>query len=133
MWRTRVAAWLLSAFAALALLLTAIGIFGVMAQTVARRTAEIGIRMALGAQRGDVLGLVLGRAGLVTGIGLGVGLAATLGLTRLLTVLLYEVTRTDPATLAVVASVLGLVSLLTCYVPARRTIRVHAVTALRSE
>ncbi len=133
MWRTRVAAWLLSAFAALALLLTAIGIFGVMAQTVAQRTPEIGIRMALGAQRGDVLRLVLGRAGLVTGIALAIGLAATLGLTRLLTVLLYEVTPTDPPTLVIVAILLGLVSLLACYAPARRATRVDAVTALRRE
>jgi ABC-type antimicrobial peptide transport system permease subunit len=133
MWRTRVGAWLLSAFATLALLLTAVGISGVMAQTVAQRTPEIGIRMALGAQRRDVLALVLGRAGLVTGIGVGVGLAATLALTRLLTMLLYEVTPTDPATIAIVAIVLGLVSLLACYVPARRAMRVDAVTALRSE
>ncbi|MGH7577873.1 MAG: ABC transporter permease, partial [Longimicrobiales bacterium] len=133
MWRTRVAAWLLSAFAALALLLTAIGIFGVMAQSVAQRTAEIGVRMALGAESGDVLRLVLGRAGVITGIGLGVGLAATLGSTRLLRALLYEVTPTDPATLVLVAIMLGLVSLLACYVPARRAMQVDAVTALRSE
>ncbi len=133
MWRTRVAAWLLSAFAALALLLTAIGIFGVMAQTVAQRTSEIGIRMALGARRGDVLRLVLGRAAVVTAVGLGVGVVAALGLTRVLTTLLYQVTPTDPTTLVAVALVLGAVSLLACYVPARRAMKVDAVTALRSE
>ena len=133
MWRTRVAAWLLSAFAGLALLLTTVGIFGVMAQTVAQRTSEIGIRMALGAARGDVLRLVLGRAAVVTCVGLVVGVLAALGLTRVLTTLLYGVTPTDPSTLAAVAFVLGAVSLLACYVPARRAMRVDAVTALRSE
>jgi predicted permease len=133
MWRTRVAAWLFSAFAGLALLLTAVGVFGVMAQTVAHRTAEIGIRMALGAGRRDVLRLVLGRAAVVTGIGLVVGVVASLGLTRVLTTLLYQVTPTDPSTLVAVALVLGSVSLLACYVPARRAMRVDAVKALRSE
>jgi predicted permease len=133
MWRTRVSAWLLSAFAGLALLLTAVGIFGVMAQTVAQRTSEIGIRMALGARQRDVLRLVLGRAALVTGIGLVVGLLAALGLTRVLTTLLYQVTPTDPATLAFVAVALGSVALLACYVPARRAMKVDAVKALRSE
>jgi predicted permease len=133
MWRTRVAAWLLSAFAGLALLLTAVGIFGVMAHTVAQRTAEIGIRMALGARRADVLRLVLGRATIPTLIGLGVGLVATLGLTGVMTTLLYQVTPTDPATLVGVAVVLGAVSLLAAYVPARRAMRVDAMTALRSE
>ncbi|HXT68855.1 MAG TPA: ABC transporter permease [Vicinamibacterales bacterium] len=133
MWRTRVAAWLLSAFAGLALLLTAVGIFGVMAQLVSQRTSEIGIRMALGASRGDVMRLVLGRATLVTAIGLTVGLIAALGLTRVLATLLYQITPTDPVTLVAVAGVLGSVSLLACYVPARRALKVDAVTALRSE
>jgi putative ABC transport system permease protein len=133
MWRTRVGASLLSAFAALALLLTAIGVFGVMAQTVSQRTAEIGIRMALGAQRRDVLALVLGRGLIVTGMGLAVGIGCALALTRFLTTLLYDVAPNDPATFAAVSAVLALVALAACYVPARRATRVDAVVALRSE
>ena len=133
MWRTRVSAWLLSGFAALALLLTAIGIFGVMSQNVAQRTSEIGVRMALGAQRGNVLRLVLGRAGAVTGAGLLLGVGASLLLTRLLAAFLYDVEPTDPATLATVALLLAGVSLGACYLPARRATRIDAVTALRSE
>jgi putative ABC transport system permease protein len=133
MWRTRVSAWLLSAFAALAILLTAIGIFGVMAQTVIQRTAEIGIRMALGAQRRDVLALVLGRALLVTGVGLALGIGCALGLTRLIAILLYGVEPNDPLTFVIVASTLAFVALAACYIPARRATRIDAVTALRSE
>jgi len=133
MWRTRVAAWLLSAFAGLALLLTAIGIFGVMAQTVSQRTPEIGIRMALGAQRRDVLGLVLGRAALLTAAGVAIGAAFALGVTQVMTALLYDVEPGDPATLATVSLVLGVVALLACYLPARRATRVDPVIALRSE
>jgi len=133
MWRTRVGAWVLSAFAGLALLLTAIGIFGVMAQTVTQRTPEIGIRMALGAARHDVLGLVLGRAALLTAAGVALGAAFALGVTRVMTALLYEVEPGDPATLATVSLVLGLVALVACYLPARRATRVDPVIALRSE
>jgi len=133
MWRTRVGAWLLSAFAALALVLTAIGVFGVMAQTVMQRTAEIGIRMALGAQRRDVLALVLGRAALVVGAGLVVGVGSALGLTRLIAALLYGVEASDPGTFSAVAALLAVVALTACYLPARRATRVNAVVALRSE
>jgi putative ABC transport system permease protein len=133
MWRTRVATWLLSAFAGLALLLTAIGVFGVMAQTVAQRTPEFGIRMALGAQRRDVLGLVLGRGAIVTAAGLAVGLASSLLLTRAIAALLYGVAPNDPSTLGAVALVLGVVSLAACYIPARRATRVDAIVALRNE
>jgi putative ABC transport system permease protein len=133
MWRTRVAAWLFSAFAGLALLLTAVGIFGVMSQTVSQRTSEIGVRMALGAQGSDVLGLVLGRAGVLTAIGIGAGIAIALGLTRVLTALLYETEPGDPSTLALVALLLAIVALAACYLPARRASRVNPIVALRYE
>jgi putative ABC transport system permease protein len=133
MWRTRVGMWLLSAFAALALLLTAIGIFGVMAQTVMQRTPEIGIRMALGAQRRDVLSLVLGQAALLTGAGVAVGVGSALALTRLMTTLLYGVPPHDPLTFAAVVAILTLVALAACYIPARRATRIDTVVALRTE
>ena len=133
MWRTRVAAWLFSAFAGLALLLTAVGIFGVMSQTVSQRTSEIGVRMALGAQGSDVLGLVLGRAGVLTAIGIGAGIAIALGLTRVMTALLYETEPGDPSTLALVALLLAIVALAACYLPARRAARVNPIVALRYE
>lgn len=133
MLRTRVATWLLSAFAALALLLTAIGVFGVMAQVVTQRTPEFGIRMALGARPRDVLALVLGQALAVTGAGLTAGLLGSLATTRVIGALLYEVTPTDPLTLGLVAFALFAISLLACYVPARRATRADALVALRGE
>jgi predicted permease len=133
MWRTRVGAWLLSAFAVLALLLTAIGIFGVMAQAVAQRTAEIGIRMALGAQARDVLSLVLRRAAVVTAVGIVIGAVSALLLTRLLTALLYGVEPGDPVTFVSVAVLLGVIALVAGYIPARRATRVDAIAALRAE
>ncbi len=133
MWRTRVGAWLLSAFAAVALALTAIGIFGVMAQTVTQRTSEIGIRMALGAQRRDVLALVVGGAARVTLAGLAVGIVGALALTRVVAALLYDVQANDPLTFASVAVLLGMVALAACYIPARRATRIDAVVALRTE
>ena len=133
MWRTRVAAWLFSTFAGLALLLTSIGIFGVMAQTVSQRTPEIGVRMALGAQRRDVLRLVLGRAGMLAGIGIALGVAVALGLTRVMSTLLYQVEPTDPQTLGAGAVILAAVALVACYLPARRAARVSPVVALRYE
>jgi putative ABC transport system permease protein len=113
--------------------LTAIGIFGVMAQSVMQRTSEIGIRMALGAQRRDVLALVLGRGLMVTGLGVLAGVGCALALTRLIGMLLYDVKPTDPVTFVAVAAILTVVALVACYVPARRATRVDAVTALRSE
>jgi putative ABC transport system permease protein len=133
MWRTRVGAWVLALFASLAVLLTAVGIFGVMAQAVAQRTSEIGIRMALGAEAGDVLGLVLGRAAILTVVGIAIGTAFALALTRFLGALLYGVEPGDPLTFISVAVLLGAVALLAGYIPARRATRVDAMEALRAE
>ncbi len=133
MWRTRLAAWLLSAFAGLALLLTAIGVFGVMAQLVAQETPHIGIRMALGAQRRQVLSIVLGRVAVVTIAGIGVGLALALAMTRVVGALLYGVEATDPATFALVSAVIAVVAIGASAIPARRATRVDPLVALRSE
>jgi putative ABC transport system permease protein len=133
MWRTRVSAWVLGSFAALALLLTAIGIFGVMAQAVAQRTAEIGIRMALGAGARDVLVLVLGRAAGLTAAGVAIGTAGAAVLTRFLRTLLYGIDPGDPLTFVSVALLIAVIALVAGYIPARRATRVDAMEALRAE
>ena len=124
---------LLSVFAGLALLLAAIGVYGMLSYSVKQRAQEIGIRMALGAQRGDVLKMVVGRGMAMTGIGIAVGLAGALGLTRLLAAFLYDVRPNDPATFAEVAAVLALISFVACWIPARRATRVDPLIALRYE
>jgi putative ABC transport system permease protein len=129
----RITLILLSLFSALALVLSAIGIYGVVSYSVAQRIREIGIRMALGAQRRDVLRLVLGQGARISGIGIAIGIAASLLLTRLMTKLLYSVSAADPATFLAVALLLALIALAACYIPARRTTRVDPLMALREE
>ena len=124
---------LLGVFAALALALACAGIYGVISYLVGQRTHEIGVRIALGAQRGDVLRLMLGQGARMALLGICVGVAASLGLTRLMSRLLFGVTATDPLTFAGVGVALALVALAACYIPARRALRVDPLAALRHE
>jgi len=131
--RSRFSATLLTVFSIVALIMAAVGIYGVMSYSVLQRTHEIGVRMALGAQRVDVLKLML-QKGIVLGvIGVAVGLAAAFALTRLIATLLFEVTATDKTTFAVVATGLFAITLLACYLPALRATRVDPLKALRYE
>jgi putative ABC transport system permease protein len=131
--RRRFNTMLLGAFAALALALASVGIYGALSYSVGRRVHEIGIRMALGADRGEVIRMVVEEGMATAAIGIAAGLAAALGLTRLLASMLYGVGPTDPVTFVASALLLGIVALLASSIPARRATKVDPVVALRCE
>ncbi|PYT73343.1 MAG: hypothetical protein DMG39_06965 [Acidobacteria bacterium] len=124
---------LLTSFACLALVLSALGIYGVLSYSIAQRTREIGLRLALGADQGSVLRLVVGTGARLALLGIAAGTAVALALTRMMTDLLYGVRPADPVTFAVVTIVLVSTSILACYIPARRATRVDPIVALRYE
>ena len=124
---------LLTIFGGIALLLAAIGIYGLMSYSVEQDTRDIGVRLALGAERGAILRMVVRRGMLLTSVGIAAGLVAALAASRLLTGMLYGVEPGDPATYATVATVLGGIALVASYLPARRATRVDPIVALRSE
>jgi putative ABC transport system permease protein len=132
-WQSRVWGLLFALFSAIALVLATAGIYGVMAYFVTQRTREIGVRIALGAQWSDVLGLILRSGMSLVVIGLAIGLAAALALTRLMSALLFEVSPTDPITFGGVAFCVVFATLLACYIPARRATKVDPLIALRYE
>ena len=129
----RLSVVLLSGFGALALALAVIGIYGVLSYTVTQRTQEIGIRMALGASRSDVLRLVIGQGMALTTIGLALGLVAAVAGTRVLASMLFEISPRDPATFAVLMTLLAAVALVASVLPALRATRVSPIDALRAE
>jgi putative ABC transport system permease protein len=133
LWAAKLGAGLLLVFALLALALAAIGVYGVMSYTVAQRTHEIGIRVAMGAQRAHIMKLILGQGLLLVGSGITLGLAAAFFGARQLTQLLFNVRAGDPITFIGTPLVLALVALLACYIPARRAMRVDPMVALRYE
>jgi putative ABC transport system permease protein len=129
----RFSAMLLGIFAAVAMALASVGIYGVLSYSVTQRRREIGIRTALGAARRDVLKLVVGHGMLLTLIGMAIGLGAAFALTRVMSTLLFAVSATDPMTFGMIALLLGAVALLACWIPARRATKVDPMVALRHE
>lgn len=132
-WQRRVAGVLFGSFAMLALVLAAVGLYGVLSYLVSQQTREIGVRVALGAAPRDVIGLVLARGMMLAVAGTGAGLILAFGLARLIAGMLYDVSPADPVTFAVVPTVLLIIAALACYVPARRAMQVDPILALRAE
>ncbi len=132
-WQRRLSGALFIVFAALALVLASVGIYGVMSYVVSQRTREIGIRMAMGARPRDVLKLVIGQGAKLIAVGLGAGLIVAFIASRIINSLLYRVSASDPLTYLVVPLLLAAVALLACYIPARRAMKVDPMTALRVE
>jgi ABC-type antimicrobial peptide transport system permease subunit len=124
---------MLGSFAALALLLAVVGIYGVMSHAVAQRRREIGVRMALGAQKNDVLSLMIGGGLRLTLAGIAIGLAGAFALTRYLSSLLFQITPTDPLTFGLVVALAGAAAFVACWLPARRAARLDPMMALRYE
>jgi putative ABC transport system permease protein len=133
LWAPRMAAGLLTVFGGLALILAVVGVYGVLSYSVSQQTREIGIRMSLGAQPGEVLLLVIGQGFRLAAAGLVLGLLAAFALMRLLSTLLFGVSAHDPVTFAGVSLVLASAAILACYLPARRATRVDPIIALRYE
>jgi putative ABC transport system permease protein len=132
-WRYKLFGWMFSAFGAVALLLASVGVYGVLSYSVSQRRQEIGVRMALGADRNAVLRLIIGQGVVLAGIGIIAGVVAALGVTQFIKTLLYNVTASDPASFALVAVFLALVAVLASYVPARRAMSVDPIIALRND
>jgi putative ABC transport system permease protein len=132
-WQQRLSGIVLVLFAGLALILASVGIYGVMSYLVSQRTREVGLRMALGAQTDDVLKLILGQGMKLVIVGTVLGLAGALALGRLIASLLFGVSATDAATLALVTAVVAIVGMLACYLPARRAAKIDPMAALRNE
>jgi predicted permease len=132
-WRYKIFGYMFSAFGAVALLLAAVGVYGVLSYSVSQRRQEIGVRVALGAARRDVLRLIVGQGIRLAMIGIGVGIAGAFGATSLISTLLYNVTSTDPVSFTVVAVFLAIVAIVASYVPARRAMAVDPIIALRND
>jgi ABC-type antimicrobial peptide transport system permease subunit len=133
LWIVKLGAMLFGAFGCIALLLAVVGVYGVKAYAVACRTREIGIRMALGAHRGDVFALIMRQGAMQTALAVGVGLLLSVAAGRVLARILYEVSPTDPLALICASSILATAALLACFFPARRATRLNPMTALRNE
>jgi putative ABC transport system permease protein len=132
-WRFKLFGWMFSAFGAVALLLASVGVYGVLSYSVSQRVQEIGVRLALGAERRDVLRLVVGQGVRLAAVGVVVGVVGALGVTQFVKTLLYNVTPTDPASFTLVAAFLTIVATVASYVPARRAMAVDPIIALRNE